>query len=59
MNRKTIDLGDVLAGQCTLEISGDPEDVVLAAAIHAEQAHEREDTPELRERIRANLRDVE
>ena len=40
---------------CTLVISGEEDEVVRAAAIHAVDFHEEEDTPELRELIRKNL----
>lgn len=42
---------------CTLTISGEEEEVLRAAALHAVDAHGHEDTPELREQIRAMLRE--
>lgn len=42
---------------CTLTISGEEEEVVRAAAEHAISVHEHEDTPELREQVRATLED--
>ena len=40
---------------CSLTIIGDEEEVVATAAQHAESVHGHEDTPELREQIRAGL----
>jgi len=40
---------------CSLTIIGDEEEVVRAAAEHAQSVHSHEDTPELRERIRGML----
>ena len=40
---------------CSLTIIGDEEEVVRAAAEHAASVHGHEDTPELREQIRASL----
>ena len=42
---------------CTLTISGEEEEVVEAATAHAVAVHGHDDTPELRERIRAGLKD--
>jgi predicted small metal-binding protein len=42
---------------CTLMISGEEEEVVRAAAEHAVSVHGHEDTPELREMVRASLKD--
>ncbi len=42
---------------CTLTISGTEEEVLDAAVQHAVSAHGHEDTPELREEIRAILKD--
>lgn len=42
---------------CTLTISGEESEVVRAAAEHAASVHGHEDTPELREEIRATLED--
>jgi hypothetical protein len=41
--------------ECTLTIIGEPDDVVAAAAQHAAASHGHEDTPELREQLRAML----
>lgn len=42
---------------CSLTISGTEDEVVRAAAEHAASAHGHEDTPELREQLRAMLAD--
>ena len=42
---------------CTLTISGEEEEVVLAATEHAVSVHEHTDSPELREQIRGSLED--
>jgi hypothetical protein len=41
--------------RCELTIIGPPDDVVAAAAQHAVATHGHEDTPELREQLRAML----
>ncbi len=40
---------------CTLTIVGEENEVVAAAAQHAESVHGHEDTPEMREQIRQML----
>ena len=40
---------------CSLTIIGEEEEVVANAAAHAVAAHGHEDTPELREQVRAIL----
>lgn len=40
---------------CSLTIIGDEDEVIAAAAQHAEAVHRHADTPELREQIRAML----
>ena len=40
---------------CTLTIIGEEDEVVASAAAHAVAAHGHEDTPELREQVRAML----
>ena len=40
---------------CSLTIIGEEEEVVRAAAEHAQSVHQHEDTPELREQIRGML----
>jgi len=42
---------------CDLTMSGSEEHLVEAAAIHAITAHGHEDTPELREEVRASMKD--
>jgi Protein of unknown function (DUF1059) len=42
---------------CDLAMSGGEEHLIEAAAIHAVTAHGHEDTPELREEIRAAARE--
>ena len=44
---------------CTLTISGTEEEVLDAATQHAVSAHGHADTPELRQQIRAMLKDEE
>ncbi|MFJ1750373.1 DUF1059 domain-containing protein [Streptomyces sp. NPDC088116] len=43
--------------KCTLAISGEEEEVVRAAGEHAASVHGHMDGPELREQIRAGLKD--
>jgi putative lipoic acid-binding regulatory protein len=43
-------------GECTLAISGEEEELVEAQVLHAVQVHAQQDTPQLRELIRASLR---
>ena len=58
MSRKVTDCRDTpnLVG-CTLVISGEEEEVVRAAVEHAISVHGDEDTQELRDGIRASLKD--
>jgi transcriptional regulator of nitric oxide reductase len=42
---------------CTLTIAGEEEEVVRAASEHAVSVQGHQDTPELREQIRAILKD--
>ncbi|WP_434595624.1 DUF1059 domain-containing protein [Streptomyces sp. A5-4] len=42
---------------CTLSISGEEEEVVRAAGEHAVSVHRHQDSPELRQQIRASLED--
>lgn len=41
---------------CSLTISGEPDEVVVAAAMHAASVHGHEDTPELHDQLRASLK---
>lgn len=43
-------------GDCTLAISGEEDEVVEAQLLHAVQAHGQQDSPGLRELIRASLK---
>jgi hypothetical protein len=44
---------------CSLTIIGEEEEVIRAAAEHAASVHGHEDTPELREQLRAFLEPAE
>ena len=56
MARRMFDCRD-LPGNCTLSISGTEEEVLGAQALHAVAAHEQPDGSELREFIRAYLKE--
>ena len=57
MPRKTFDCRD-WPGECSLAISGEEEEVVDAQLVHVVQAHGQQQSPELRELIRASLKDA-
>ena len=58
MARKVADCREFPSeSNCTLTISGEEEEVVRAAAMHAADVHGHEDTPELREQVRGMLKD--
>ena len=58
MTRKTIDCRSVPNDVgCTLAISGEPDELVTAAAQHAVTVHGHADTPELRQQLRSALTD--
>jgi hypothetical protein len=58
MTRKTIDCRSVPNDVgCTLAISGEPGELVAAAAQHAVTVHGHADTPELREQLRGAVTD--
>ncbi len=58
MARKSIDCRDYPDETgCTLYLSGEEEHVVRAATEHAVSVHGHDDTPELREWFRSNLKD--
>jgi predicted small metal-binding protein len=58
MARKVADCRDMPNEKgCTLTISGEEEEVVRAASEHAVSVHDHEDTPELRDMVRASLKD--
>lgn len=68
--RKSLDMGGALRPRrrmsctdvptdsgCTVTIAGTEDEVVQLAALHAIDAHGHKDSPQLREQIRAVLRD--
>jgi len=56
-NRKSIDCRNYPSEKnCSLKISGTEEEVLDAAVQHAVSAHEHENSPELRERIKSMLK---
>ncbi len=58
MARKIADCRDTPSiANCTLTISGEEDEVVRAAALHAKDVHGHEDTAEFREQIRGMLKD--
>jgi predicted small metal-binding protein len=58
MSRKVADCRSMPSESgCTLTISGEEDEVVRAASEHAVSVHGHEDTPELREEVRAHLVD--
>jgi predicted small metal-binding protein len=57
MPRKIFDCRE-WPGECTLAISGDEDEVVEAQLMHAVHAHGQQDSPQLREQIRASLKDA-
>jgi len=60
MARKMIDCRKVPSDiGCTLTIAGTEEEVLDAATAHAVAAHGHEDTPELRDMLRAGLETAE
>jgi predicted small metal-binding protein len=58
MSRKYIDCREMPSeSNCDLAMSGSEEHILQAAVTHAVTAHGHEDTPELREQLRAALKD--
>jgi predicted small metal-binding protein len=58
MPRKYVDCRDMPSEtNCDLAMSGSEEHLLNAATIHAVTAHGHEDTPELRDQIRAALKE--
>jgi hypothetical protein len=58
MSRKVADCRDFPSDNgCTLTISGEEDEVVLAATEHAVSVHGHEDTDEVRTWLRQNLKD--
>jgi hypothetical protein len=45
-------------GECTLAIAGEEDEVVEVQLLHVVQAHGQQETPELRDQIRASLVDA-
>lgn len=57
MPRKMFDCRE-WPGECTLAISGEEDEVVEAQLLHVVQVHGQEDSPPVRELIRASLKDA-
>jgi predicted small metal-binding protein len=58
MSRKVADCRDFPSdSDCTLMISGEEDEVVVAATQHAVTVHGHEDTDEVRAWLRQNLKD--
>ncbi|MYW05202.1 DUF1059 domain-containing protein [Streptomyces sp. SID3343] len=58
--RKVADCRDMPSESgCTLTIAGSEDEVVVAAAQHAQAVHGHTDTPEFREQLRTMLKDEE
>ena len=57
MARKLFDCRE-WPGPCTLAISGEEDEVVEAQLLHVVQAHGQQESPQLREQIRASLKDA-
>ena len=58
MSRKVADCRDFPSdSDCTLTISGEEDEVVVAATQHAVTVHGHEDTDEVRAWLRQNLKD--
>jgi predicted small metal-binding protein len=58
MSRKVVDCRSMPSESgCTLTIAGEEDEVVRAASEHAVSVHGHEDTPALREEIRAHLQE--
>ncbi len=58
MGRKVADCRDFPSeNNCTLTISGEEDEVVLAATEHAVSVHGHDDTEEVRTWLRQNLKD--
>jgi len=58
MARKVADCRDFPSQtKCTLTISGEEEEVVRAAILHAVDVHGHKDTPDFRRQVRGSLKD--
>ncbi len=56
--RKRIDCREYPSeSKCSLQMSGEEEELVRAAALHAADVHGHRDTPELRQQLRSMLKD--
>jgi hypothetical protein len=57
MGRKTMDCRDFPSqSKCTLTISGEDDEVLRAAVMHAVDVHGHKDTPEFRNELRKALK---
>lgn len=59
MTRKIVDCREIPNEVgCTLALTGEPDEVVEAAARHAVEVHGHEDSAELRDMVRSGMRDA-
>ncbi len=59
MARKMVDCREFPSdSKCTVTITGEEEEVVRLAALHAADVHGHKDTPELRSMLRDALREA-
>lgn len=57
MSRKTMDCRDFPSvSKCTLTISGEDDEVLRAAVLHAVDVHGHKDTPEFRNELKKALK---
>ena len=60
MSRKMIDCRDMPSDSgCTLQIAGEPDEVMRVAVMHAVDAHGHQDSDELRKALRNGLKDAQ
>ncbi|MDX6511486.1 MAG: hypothetical protein QOE36_990 [Gaiellaceae bacterium] len=60
MGRKMVDCREVPGNDgCTLALAGEEEELLTAAVHHAVTVHGREDTSDVRARIRSGMKDAE
>lgn len=57
MSRKVHDCRE-WPGPCTLVISGEEDEVLEAQLLHVVKVHEQLESPQLREQLRASLKDA-
>jgi hypothetical protein len=58
MARKMVDCREMPSEKgCTLKISGEEDEVLRAAVMHAVDVHGHKDTPEFRKELRGALKD--